>query len=145
MVMPISSTQDFDGLFTMNVPLGQHYSDVAWCRSNGALGCAKEYWEDDAGCEIDGNEMVCYYYDNSQLVEGESNAWQHAVNDLTVSYLYKVYQKDGNSLVLTNDIGMRNMPQYLVGKVNEDGSKVVFVGGYDLNNLKKSADSIEFK
>lgn len=143
--MPISSTQDFDGLFTMNVPLGHHYSDVAWCRSNGALGCAKEYWEDDSGCEIDGNEMVCYFYDNSQLVEGESNAWQHAVNDLTVSYLYKVYQDDGNSLVLTNDIGMRNMPPYLVGKVNEDGSKAVFVGGYNLNNLKKSADSIEFK
>ena len=37
------------------------------------------------------------------------------------------------------------MPQYLVGKVNEDGSKAVFVGGFDLNNLKKSADSIEFK
>ena len=144
-MMPISSTYDFDGLFAMDVPAGQHYSDVAWCRANGALGCAREYWEDNAGCEIDGNEFVVYYYNNSQLVEGESNAWQHAINDLTGSYLYTVYQDDGDSIILTNDIGMRNMPQYLVGKVNGDGSKVVFVGGYDLDDLKKYADSIEFK
>ena len=144
MVMPISSTQDFDGLFTMDVPLGQHYSDIAWCLSNGALGCANEYWEDNAGCEIDGDEFVVYYYDNSQLVEGESDAWQHATNDLTTSYLYEVYQNDGDSLVLKNDIGMKNMPLYLVGKADANQSKAVFVGGYNLDVLKKYSDSIEF-
>ncbi len=142
--MPISSNQDFDGLFTMDVPLGQHYSDVAWCWANGALGCAKEYWEDNAGCEIDGDEIVIYYYNNSLLVEGESNAWQHAINDLTTSYLYEIYQNDGDSILLTNDIGMSNMPPYLIGKVNDDGSKAVFVGGYNLDVLKKYSDSIEF-
>lgn len=54
--MPINSNQDFDGLFAMDVLIGQHYSDVAWCTANGALGCANEYLEDNAGCEIDGNE-----------------------------------------------------------------------------------------
>ena len=143
--MPINSSQDFDGEFTMDIPLFQHYSDVAWCRANGALGCAREYWEDNAGCEIDGNEFVVYYYNNSQPVEGESNAWQHAINDLTGSYLYSVYQDTGDMIILTNDIGMRNMPQYLVGKVNNDESKVVFVGGYNLDDLKNHADSVEFK
>ena len=122
-----SSTQDFDGLFTMNVPLGKHYSDVAWCRSSGALGCLNEYWEDDAGCNIELDDMVIYYYNNSGLVEYESNAWQHSTNALTNSYLYKFYQNDGDLLVLTNEIGMKNMPEYIVGKSNSDGSEVVFV------------------
>jgi hypothetical protein len=40
---------------------------------------------------------------------------------------------------------MRNLPEYVVGVTNDDGSKVVFVGGYDLNMLKKYAKSVEFK
>lgn len=139
------SNQDFDGLFTMNIPMGQHYSDVAYCKPNGELGCVKEYWEDNSNCKIDENEMVIYYYNNSLLVEGESNAFQHSINGLTGSYLYKFYQEDGNLLILTNDIGMRNVPKYIVGQTNEDGSEVVFVGGYDLDNLKTFANSIKFK
>lgn len=129
----------------MDVPIGQHYSDVAWCRSNGGLGSAKEYWEDDSNCELDGNEIVVYYYDNSLLVEGESNAWQHAIDDLTTSYFYKFYQNDDDLVILISTLDMRNVPQYLVGQANDDGSEVVFVGGYNLDNLKKYADSIEFK
>jgi hypothetical protein len=143
--MPINSTQDFEGLFTMDVPLGQHYADVAWCRPNGRLGCEKEFWEDNAGCQIDDDEMVIFYYDNSQIVGGESNAWQHAINDLTTSYLYEISQNDEDAIVLTNDIEMQNLPQYLVGKVNNDGSKVVFVGGYNLDDLKSYANSVAFK
>lgn len=143
--MPITSSQDFDGLFKMDVPIGQHYSNVAWCRANGALGCANEYWEKNAGCEIDGDEFVVYYYNNSQLVGVESNAWEHSINTLTTSYLYKIRQNDDDSIVLTNDIEMRNLPKYLVGKVNSDGSKVVFIGGFNLNDLKKCADSVEFE
>ena len=143
--MPISSTYDFEGLFTIDLPMGQEYSNVAWCHPNGALGCKNEYWEKDAGCEIDGSEKVIYYYDNSLVCEGESNAWGHAINDLTTSYLYKVYQNDGELIVLTNDIGMRNMPPYLVGKVNDDGSEVVFVGGHNLDDLKKCASTIKFE
>jgi len=138
------SNQDFDGHFTMDVPFGKHYSDVAWCRANGALGCKCEYWEDDAGCELDDGEIIVYYYNNSLLVEGESNAWQHAVNDLTTSYLYDIYQNDGKSLILTSDLGMRNMPPYLVGKVNHDGSKAVFVGSRSLDDAMHYADTIEF-
>ena len=139
------ANQDFDGLFTMNVPIGQHYSDVAYCKPNGELGSAKEYWEDNSNCKIDEDEMVIYYYNNSLLVQGESNAWQHAVDDLTSSYLYKFYQEDGNLLVLTNDIGMRNLPKYVVGQTTDDGSEAVFVGGYNLDTLKNYANSIEFK
>ena len=140
----IHSSQDFDGHFTMDIPLGDHYSDVAWCRANGALGCKGEYWEDNAGCELDDGEMVVYYYNNSLLVEGESNAWQHAVNDLTTSYLYEIYQNDGNSLILTTDIDMRNMPPYLVGKVDNDGSEAVFVGSRNLDDAMHYANTIEF-
>ena len=143
--MPINSTQDFDGLFKMKVPLGQHYSNEAWCWSSGALGCKNEYWEKNADCELDGNEMVILYYNNSLLSDGESNAWQHTINGLTTSYFYEIYQNDGNLIILTNDMGMRNMPTYLVGKVNDDGSEVVFVGGHNLDNLKKYASSIEFE
>lgn len=129
----------------MDLPIGQEYSDISWCYSNKRLGCAAEYWEKDAGCEIDGDEAAIFYYDNSLLVGGESNAYQHAVDDLTKTYLYKAYQKDGNLLVLKNDIGMRNLPEYLVGVGNDDGSKAVFVGGYNLDELKTYAKSIEFK
>ena len=46
---------------------------------------------------------------------------------------------------MTNDIGMRNMPPYLVGTANDDGSEAVFVGGHNLNDLKRYAHSVEFK
>lgn len=145
LIMPINSTYDFEGLFTIDLPMGQDYWNVAWCHPNGALGCAKEYWERDAGCEIDRDEIVIYYYDNSLVCDGESNAWQHAINDLTTSYLYEIYQNDGDSIVLINDLGMRNMPPYLVGKVNNDGSQVVFVGGHNLDDLKKCANTVKFE
>ena len=48
LIMPISSTYDFDGLFTVDLPMGQEYSNVAWGYANGALGCKNEYWEKDA-------------------------------------------------------------------------------------------------
>ena len=143
--MPINSTYDFDGLFTMDLPMGQEYSDMSWCLDNKRLSCAAEYWEKDAGCEIDGDEAVMFYYDDSLLVNGESNAFEHAVNVLTRTYLYKLYQKDGDLLILTNDIDMQNLPKYLVGVSNDDGSKAVFVGGYNLNELKAYASSIKFK
>ena len=141
-----TSSQDFDGLFTMDVPIGQHYSDSAWCFSNKPLGCAKQYTEDDdPNCVIDKDEFAVYYYDNSQLVSGESSAAEHAGNVLTTSFIYEVYQRDGDLLILHNDIGMTNLPEYLVGVTNNDGSKVVFVGGYDLGMLKSYASSVKLK
>lgn len=77
------SSQGFDGHFTMDVPLGTHYSDVAWCRVNGGLGCECEYWEDNDDGIISEGDFVVYYYNNSLLVDGESNALDHAINDLT--------------------------------------------------------------
>lgn len=142
---PINSTQDFDGQFTMDIPMGQNFRDVAYCLPNGALGCSREYLDDDTGCELEDDDIMVCYYNDSYLVEGESNAWQHAVNGLTTSYFYEIVQDDGNSLVLTNDIGMRMMPPYLVGVKNDDASKAVFVGGYHLDDLKKYANSVEFK
>ena len=144
-VTSIKSTQDFDGLFSMNIPIGQHFMDVAYCLPNGALGCSREYLDEDTGCELEQDDIIVCYYNDSYLVEGESNAWQHAVNGLTTSYFYQVVQDDGNLLVLTNDIGMKMMPPYLVGVKNNDGSKAVFVGGYHLDNLKNYANSVEFK
>ena len=144
-VTSFKSNQDFDGLFTMDIPAGQHFTDVAYCLPNGALGCSREYLNDNTGCELEQDDIMIFYYNDSYLVEGESNAWQHAVNDLTTSYFYQVVQDDGNSLVLTNDLGMKVMPPYLVGVKNDDGSKAVFVGGHHLDDLKRYADSVEFK
>ncbi|WP_298501128.1 hypothetical protein [uncultured Methanobrevibacter sp.] len=145
LIMPITSTQDFDGNFTMEVPFGSHYSNVAWCRANGALGCADEYWEENAGCDLDENEMVVYYYDDSLLGDGESNVLQYAVDDLTYTYLYEIHNDDENSLVLKTDYSMHNTPTYLVGKVNGDASKVVFVGGHNLDDLIHYANTIKFR
>ncbi|MGX8694292.1 MAG: hypothetical protein ACSW71_05225, partial [Methanobrevibacter sp.] len=112
-VTSFKSNQDFDGLFTMDIPAGQHFTDVAYCLPNGALGCSREYLDDNTGCELEQDDIMIFYYNDSYLVKGESNAWQHAVNDLTTSYFYQVVQDDGNSLVLTNDLGMKVMPPYL--------------------------------
>ena len=139
-----TSTQDFDGLFTMDVPIGQHYSDSVLCISNKPLYCTKKYCEDDSGCEIGEHDFVVYYYDNSQLFEGESNAAEHAVHAATTTFLYEFYNRDGDLIVLYNDLGMHNVPEYLVGVTNDDGSKMVFVGGYDLNMLKSYANSVKF-
>ena len=56
-----TSSQDFDGLFTMDVPLGQHYSDLTWCHSNKALGCTKQYCEDNSDCVIGEDDFAVYY------------------------------------------------------------------------------------
>lgn len=139
-----NNAQDFDGDFTMNVPMGKQYYDASYCLPNGRLGCVKEYWDVNTGCEMGENDIVVYYYDNTCLVEGETNAWQHAIGTLTTSYFYKSYQDEGNLVILSNDIGMRNMPLYIVGVANEDASKVVFVGGYHLDDLKHYANSVKF-
>ena len=138
------STQDFEGLFTMDVPLGKHYRDVAYCWPSGGLGSTREYWEVNAGCDIEDGDIVIYYYNDSYLIEGESNALQHAVNALTTSYLYESHN-EGNLIVMTNDLDMRKMPPYLAGVSNDDGSEAVFVGGRNLNDVKHNASSIEFK
>ncbi len=140
-----TSSQDFDGLFTMDVPLGQHYSDLTWCHSNKALGCTKQYCEDNSDCVIGEDDFAVYYYDDSRLPVGESNAADHAVHVLTTTFIYDFYQSDGDLIILHNNIDMRNLPEYVVGVRNDDSSKVVFVGGYDLNMLKKYAKSVEFK
>ena len=144
-VTSIKSSQDFDGLFKMNIPIGQHFTDVAYCLPNGALGCSREYLDDNTGCELEDDDIMICYYNDSYLVEGESNAWQHAVNGLTTSYFYQIAQNDGDLLVLTNDMGMKMMPPYLVGVKTADGSKAVFVGGYHLDDLKNYANSVEFR
>ena len=140
-----NNSQDFDGNFTMNVPIGKEYYDVSYCLPNGRLGSAMEYWDVNSGCEMAEDEFVVYYYDNSCLVEDETNAWQHAINVLTTSYLYEPYQNEGNLVILSNDIGMRNMPPYIVGVTNDDQSKVVFVGGYHLDDLKHYANTVKFQ
>ncbi len=140
-----NNTQDFDGNFTMNVPIGKEYYDASYCLPNGRLGCVMEYWDVNSGCQMADDDIVMYYYDNSCLVKGETNAWQHAIDTLTTSYLYKPYQNEGNLVILTNDIGMSNMPPYIVGVTNNDQSKVVFVGGYHLDDLKHYANTVKFK
>lgn len=140
--LPLSN-QNFDGLFRMNVPLGKHYSDTAYCWSNGGLGSAREYWEDNAGCDIEDGDIVVYYYDSSILGAGESNAFQHAVDGLTTSYLYKAH-REGDLIILTNDPDMTKMPPYLAGVSNEDGSEAVFVGGRSLDDVKRYANTVEF-
>ena len=139
------SNQDFDGHFTMDVPFGCHYTNVAWCWSGGGLGCRCEYWDDDAGCDLVDGDIVVYYYNESQLVEGESNILQHAGNTLNTSYLYHVHYGHDDSLILTNDIDMRKMPPYLVGKESPDGSEAVFVGSRNLDDAKHYANTIEFR
>lgn len=138
------ASQDFDGLFTMDVPLGQHYSNVAWCKPSGGLGCLNEYWEDNAGCDIEEGDMVIYYYNNSGLVDNEANAREHALNTLTTSYMYEYNGNDGDLIVLTNDIDMKAMPPYLVGKSSGDDSEIAFVGGKNLDDIKRYAGTIEF-
>ena len=140
-----SNEQDFDGNFTMNVPIGKEYCDVSYCLPNGRLGCAMEYWDVNSDCQMGDDDIVMYYYDNSCLADGETNAWKHAMNTLTTSYLYEPYRNDGNLVILTNDVGMRNMPPYIVGVTNNDQSKVVFVGGYNLDDLKYYANTVKFK
>ena len=140
----ISSNQDFDGLFTMDVPIGKHYSDVAWCWANGGLGCENEYWaDDDSDGIISDGEIVVYYYNNSLLSQGESNALEHSLNVLTKSYLFQP-QQDSDFIILTNDVGMKAVPSYLAGVSNDDGSEVVFVGGRNLNDVKHYASTVEF-
>lgn len=139
-----SSSQDFDGHFTMDVPLSKHYHDVAYCRPNGGLGCKCEYWEDNAGCDIEVGDIVIYYYNESVLAEGESNVYEHAVNALTTSYFYKAYM-DGDLTIMTNDGDMSAMPTYLAGKSTQNGDEAVFVGGRSLDDVKHYADTIEFK
>lgn len=138
-------SQDFDGHFTMEVPFPKHYSDVSWCWSNKALGCTAEYQADDFNCAIGDRDIIVYYYNSSHLSNGESNLLEYVVNGLTTTYLFKEYQRDGDLVILTNDLGMSMVPTFLVGKCSQTGDEVVFVGGRDLEYVKHFARTIEFK
>ena len=142
---PNPSNQDFDGYFTMDVPLGKHYSDVAYCRANGGLGCKCEYWEDNAGCDILDGDIVVYYYNNSLLTGQESDVFEHAINGLTTSYMFQLISRDGDLFILAGDGDMSGVPSYLAGKSNHDGSEAVFVGGRNLDDVKHYANTIKFK
>lgn len=87
--------------------------------------------------------IVVYYYNNSLLSQGESNALEHSLNVLTKSYLFQP-QQDSDFIILTNDVGMKAVPSYLAGVSNDDGSEVVFVGGRNLNDVKHYASTVEF-
>jgi hypothetical protein len=39
---------------------------------------------------------------------------------------------------------MKAIPHYLVGKSNDDGSEAVFVGGNNLDDVKRYAGTVEF-
>lgn len=145
LIMPSSSTYDFEGLFTIDLPPGQNYWNVAWCHEGGGLGCKNEYWERDAGCDINGKEVVVYYYNGSLLEPGQTDVGQYAVDTLNKSYIYQFYQSDGDLIVLKNDIGMHAVPPFMVGKISDDRSEAVFVGGCNLDDLKEYSRSVEFK
>lgn len=138
------SNQNFEGKFTMDVPMGKHYQDVAYCYPNGGLGCIAEYVDTGSDDYFEEGDIIVYYYNNSLLVDGESNAWQHAINGLTTSYLFKLDHNDGDLTILTNDLDMNAIPHYLVGKSNDDGSEAVFVGGNNLDDVKRYAGTVEF-
>lgn len=137
--------QDFDGHFTMDVPFNCHYSNVAWCWDGGGLGCRCEYWEDYAGCELSDGEMIVFYYNESLLCDDETSLLRQTINTLNKTYMYQVWPAEGDLMILTNDLDMKNVPPYLVGKESYDGSEIVFVGCRNLDDAKQYANTIEFK
>ncbi len=139
--VPVNSYQSFDDKFYVNTQPGEHYEDVAWCRANGALGCAAEYWEDDAGCEIDGDEVVIYYY-NESIIADESSVYEHVKRSLTTTYLYEEQQHKGKIIFFTCTIEMRNMPRYIACVGHND--EVVCVGGNNLDKIEQYAESVTF-
>ena len=139
---PIYSYQNFDDHFCMNIGVGEHYEDVAWCKPCGSLGSTGEYWEQNAGCELNGDEVVIYYYNESALGDYENDVYQHVYFDLTTSYLYDKKYQDGKIIYFENQIDMRNLPKYLA--CVRHGNEVVCVGGQSLAKVGQYAQSITF-
>ena len=138
----ICTYQNFDNQFYVSTQMNEHYEDVSWCKPNGALGCVAEYWEDDAGCELNGDEVAIYYYNESVLLDGESNVYHHVHENLIHSYLYKEQQHQGKNTLFKSTINMRNVPPYLM--CVRHGNKVVCVGGENIDKIKQYSQSVVF-
>lgn len=141
-----SKNHDFDGYFTMDVPGDYNFKDVSWCLPNGALGCSDEFTDENRDCLYRNESIIVYYYNDSVLLDGESDVLNHALGTLTSSYFYNYVGNDGELIILTqeyDDMGM--FSKYLVGVSNEKDNEVVFVGGPDLGEVKRYAETIEFK
>lgn len=136
------SYQNFDDNFHINTDAGEHYENIAWCRANGALGSAAEYWEDNAGCELNGDEVVIYYYNESVINNDENNVYEHVYHDLITTYLYEEMQRKNNLIFFKCKIDMKNMPQYLVLCTEQD--EVVCIGGNNLDKIERYGQSVIF-
>lgn len=137
------TNQSFDGLFTMEFPLGKEYADISSNWSSGSLGSSREYVVNNSDGNFRQGDINVYYYNTSLLNGNESDLTDHVLGELTATYSYQINQNK-DIIILQNDNDMCEIPFFLVGKSSADKREIVFVGGEDLNELTVYADTIEF-
>lgn len=134
-------TQFFDGSFNMTVNLGKVYVPS---HSNGSLGSVREYTDNNSDGNFRQGDINVYYYNESVLKDNETDVLEHVLNELTDTYSYQINGNDGDLIILQNDKDMCGIPFFLVGKSSSNASKVVFVGGQNMNDLTGYAKTIVF-
>lgn len=134
-----TTNHDFDGLFKMDVPVDENFTNpVEEGQYSAKLSANAEYV---------GQNISVYYYNESNMAP-DFNA-----NNLT-DYLPQMLKSnsafmdepviDGNVYIWNNTVGGSSGGLFLVGIPSDDATEMVCMEGNNLDDLKTFINSVEF-
>lgn len=134
-----TTNHDFDGLFKMDVPVDENFTNSVEESQFSANLCAN--------VEYIGQNVSVFYYNESNMVS------DFDAKNIT-DYLPKMLKSnsgfmndpviDGNLYIWNNTVGGSSDGSYLVGIPSDDATEMVCVEGNNFDDLKTFINSVEF-
>lgn len=134
-----TTNHDFDGLFKMDVPVDENFTNSVEEGQFSANLCAN--------VEYIGQNVSVFYYNESNMVS------DFDAKNIT-DYLPKMLKSnsgfmndpviDGNLYIWNNTVGGSSDGSYLVGIPSDDATEMVCVEGNNFDDLKTFINSVEF-
>lgn len=145
-----TTNHDFNGLFKMDVPSAENFINSTESGLYAPeLSAALYEFGDEAvlkdGADLKDNITV-YYYDES-TISGEykaGNTTDFVTSMLKSNSVYMDEPTQEDSIFIWNDTVSQSDAKYLVGVSSDDDTKMVCIEGFNLDDLKTYANSVEF-
>ena len=134
-----TTNHDFDGLFKMNVPVDENFTNPVAEGQFAPNLCAN--------AEYDGQNVSVYYYNESNMSSdyNAKNMTDYLPKMLKSNSVYMNEPSiDGNLYIWNNTLGGSSNGAYLVGIPSEDATEMVCVEGNNLDDLKNFINSVQF-
>lgn len=135
-----TTNQDFDGLFKMDIPATENFTNPV---DEGQY--APEL---SANAQFEGENFTIYYYNDSSMSTdfNAENITDYLPQMLKSNSVYMDEPEiDGNLYVWNSSVvGGSSSSNYLVGISSDDATQMVCLEGDNLDDLKMYAGSVEF-